>query len=70
MNVRCPCGEYHEVPESLQEACTDWDTHVTVAFLGRGSYRIPKVFLYNHGADFDDIPDMAGQYGFQRMSSV
>ena len=65
MMVRCKCGDYHTVPESLKEAPLDWDAWVTVAVLGRGSWRIPKSFLYFHAFQFENIPELAGQFGFE-----
>ena len=42
MIVKCVCGEDHAVPVSLEGAISDWDAWITVAFAGRGSWRITK----------------------------
>ena len=65
MIVRCACGKDHDVPESLRGAPIDWDAYVTVAFVGRGRWRIPRGFLHFHAFEFDDIPELSRQFGFE-----
>ena len=66
--VKCPCGEDHQVPVSLEKSITDWDEKITIVFGRRGSWRTTKGFLYFHGAEYDDFPELAVRYGFERVA--
>ena len=63
--VTCPCGDEHDIPAALEVAITDFDAVITADLGDLGTWRIPKVFIYYHGAVISGIPELAERYGFE-----
>jgi hypothetical protein len=67
----CPCGVPHELTsdiwklyDRLQEG-QDPRMPVTIP---AGSWRVPRIYIACHGLKAQDIPELAGRYGWESVS--
>jgi len=66
----CPCGVPHEMTPAIAEAyakvTAGLPASVTVRTSG-GTFRVPRLFIACHGLKADELPVLAGRYGFERI---
>lgn len=63
--MRCPCGEDHDVPEWLAPLIAEGGETVRVAVAGSGAWKVPRLFIQQHGLKAAELPRLAETYGFE-----
>jgi hypothetical protein len=72
--VQCDCGEQHypmiwsdeeKCMKSMPDEFVVGTIDVTIA--GHGTWRVPKIYIAVHGMVGRDVPNLAEQYGWERL---
>jgi hypothetical protein len=65
--MKCPCGEVHELSATVRAAyegvTAGLPPEVAVVVEG-GGWLVPRIYIAVHGLKADDLPELAGRYGW------
>jgi hypothetical protein len=68
----CPCGEIHELSAATRVAYDNITAGlpetVVISAAGR-AWLVPRIYLAVHGVKADELPEIAGRYGFAEGSA-
>lgn len=63
----CPCGEVHELSAAVRaayEGVTEGLPPDVTVTLGGRSWVVPRIYIAVHGLKADELPALAGKYGW------
>ena len=66
----CPCGTVHPMSDGafmkLAAVTAGQPATIRVGAPGVGMWLVPRVYIVCHGLKADELPELAGRYGFER----
>ena len=67
----CPCGQDHDLSDAFRSSLIEANAKsgpVVTFCTGRGSFLVPRIYVFCHNPKVAEIPEAAARYGFEQAT--